>query len=92
MAAFDNVLSVLDKWPLWKRITATPEKVDELEERISALEEKLQDEWPPDVCKFCGKRSARLEHRTRANDKGIYREDWVCQECGQIEARSFKVR
>lgn len=92
MSTTDNVLALLDKLPLWRQIKECPDRTDALEKRVAALEQKIGPDWPPDICKFCGKRAARMEHGTRPNEKGIYIEEWRCAECDLIERRSFKVR
>ena len=92
MAALDNVLTILDKFPLWRRMKEAPEKLDALEGRVVALEEKLGDTWPADVYRFCGKRAVRLHESRRPNDQGIIREFWRCDECDEFDERSHKVK
>ena len=89
MAALDNVLTILNKWPLWHRVTETPDKVDDLDRRVAALEEKLGDTWPPDVCKFCGEREVRLVD-TRLKEKGFVLQIWQCYSCDGEERRVVK--
>lgn len=50
MAGLSDILSLLDKIPIWKRLTELPAKVEELEKRISALEERPL--LP--ICPSCG--------------------------------------
>lgn len=92
MAALDNVLSILDKFPLWRRMKDAPDNLDALEKRVTGLEEKLGDTWPADVCRFCGKRAVRLHESRPANDRGVVRESWRCQECGEFDERSYKAK
>jgi len=73
-------------------MTEAPAKLDALGKRVAELEEKIGQDWPPDVCKFCGKRAARLIHSTTANEKGIYRQNWACAECKNTEIRSLKAK
>lgn len=86
MSAVDNILTLLDKWPLWRRITEAPDQIEELRQRVSELEAKLGDSWPPDVCKFCGKRALRL-YRTTDMGKGKVRQMWRCGECERTETK-----
>jgi len=86
MSLVDDVLKVLDRIPIWKRLQQIPGEVDELKERIASLEERLGDKWPPDVCKFCGTRALRLR-ATFAADKGKVRQQWQCGECTKTEIR-----
>ena len=92
MAALDSVLSILDKFPLWRRIKEAPDKLDALDERVTGLEEKLGDTWPADVCRYCGKRAARLHLPGQANGRGVVREMWRCQKCGKLDERSYKAK
>jgi len=38
MSAIDDLLKLLDRIPLWKKLNALPDRVDELEKRIAILE------------------------------------------------------
>ena len=89
MAALDNVLTILDKFPLWRRMKEAPDKLDTLEKRVAELEEKLGDTWPADVCKFCGARAARMVWSV-PHEKGLTRQDWKCGECEHTEVRTIK--
>ncbi len=92
MVGAKDILAVLEKIPGWKRVIETPDRVDELEKRAAALEEKLGDEWPPDVCRACGKRALRLYNSMPGLDGGPIKENWVCKECGMDEFRPAKPR
>ena len=87
MSTLDNVLGLLDKWPLWRRMMECPDKVDSLEKRVAELEQKIGPDWPPDVCKFCGKRSLRLTSTLGPIDKGKMKQHWSCGECHNLEVR-----
>jgi hypothetical protein len=91
MGVVDDVLKAFDRIPIWRRLQTVPDEIDELKSRLAALEEKLAGKWPADVCRFCGERAVRLSHTLRANDKGVIREEWTCEACGQTDTRSFKV-
>jgi hypothetical protein len=45
-----DILSLLDRIPIWKRVKALPEQVDALEKRIAVLEAKPN--LP--ICESCG--------------------------------------
>ena len=92
MGMIDDVLKTLDRIPIWKRLGEVPEEMDDLNRRVADLEEKLGGTWPADVCRFCGKRAARLADSTLANDKGYAREEWFCAECNNTDTRAFKVK
>jgi hypothetical protein len=88
MGMVEDILKVLDRLPGWKRLQEVPSEVDELKSRVAALEEKLGSNWPPDVCRQCGARAARLVFSH--GDKGMIREDWRCTECGRKDSRYHK--
>jgi hypothetical protein len=78
MAALDNILTLLDKWPLWRRITETPDRLDALLDKIAKLEKQLE-RCPAEGCEYCGARAVRLT----TNDMHGMREVWTCSECGK---------
>jgi hypothetical protein len=90
MGIVDDFFKVFDRIPIWKRLQEVPSQVDDLEARVTALEEKLAGKWPPDVCRLCGERAARLA-RSHVNDKGIIYEGWDCLACGQRDFRNYKI-
>ena len=78
MATLDNILTLLDKWPRWKRINDIPEQMDELLRRIAALEDRLE-RAPGEACPYCGALAMRLKRQTLHGQ----REEWECGECGK---------
>lgn len=76
MAVVDNVLHVLDRIPIWKRLQEIPTEVDALKQRITALEAALA-RCPADACPYCGERAFRLAHQDMSGE----REVWECGEC-----------
>jgi hypothetical protein len=92
MGLLEDVLNVLDRVPIWKRLKQVPAEVDEIKERIIALEDRLGSKWPADVCRFCGERAARLSSSRAANDKGIVTEYWHCEKCQESDLRSYKAK
>ncbi|WP_417497980.1 hypothetical protein [Maricaulis sp.] len=62
MGLLQDMLSALDRWDEWKRMRATPDRVDELERRLKAVESRLT-RAPGDpslpLCPIC--RSGRLK-------------------------------
>lgn len=59
MAVTGDILAILDKIPIWKRVQETPDRVDALEKRIAELEAKLQ-KAPGLACPACGELSFRV--------------------------------
>ena len=88
----EDILSALERIPVWKRLQHLPGEVDGLQKRVSELEQKLGEKWPPEICKFCGARAARLANSYPVDSKGISREDWKCSECGRYEMRAHKAK
>jgi hypothetical protein len=89
MGMVDDILKAFDRIPVWKRLQEAPSEVDELKSRVAALEEKLGNKWPPDICRLCGARAARLGYSS-VNDKGIIVEWWDCEECTNSDFRHYK--
>lgn len=81
ISVIDDVLKVLDRIPIWKRLQEVPAEVDELKAKVIALEEQLNGKRPPDVCPFCGARSFRLQDVILHGKM----ERWKCQaaDCGK---------
>ena len=63
MGVIEDMLKALDRIPGWKRLQEVPNEVDELKTKVAALEEKLGEKWPADICRHCGERAARLGTR-----------------------------
>lgn len=87
MGVLDDTMKLLDRIPVWKRLQTIPDEVDALSKRVVELEEKLGGKWPPDVCKFCGERAARLSHSLGPDTKGKIQQSWGCASCGNVEKR-----
>ena len=48
-----DLLALLDKIPVWRRVQAAPERIDALEKRVAELEAKLS-RAPGAACPSCG--------------------------------------
>lgn len=86
MGIVDETLKVLDRIPIWRRLSEVPAEIDVLKEKVAALEEKLNGKWPGDVCRYCGSRAARLASPPRGQ------ENWKCDDCGQVDYRPIEPR
>ena len=91
MGFLADALNFFDRIPLWKRVKDLPDQVHGLSERVRALEEKYNGTWPPDVCRYCGERAARLWNANPGAENGMKKEDWRCASCGKIEPRFRKI-
>jgi hypothetical protein len=92
MGILEDVMSVLDRIPVWKRLQELPSEVDRLKNQVADLEQKLGGKWPADVCKFCGERAVRLANTLGPDAKGNMQENWKCSACNQMERRLVKAR
>jgi hypothetical protein len=90
MGVVDDVLKHLERWEVWRRMSATPDRVDALEKRVTELEAMLGGTYPPDVCRHCGKRGLRLDGTIGPDRVGKMREQWNCRECNAQEDRIAK--
>jgi len=88
-----DALKILEHIPFIKRFQKIADDVDDLQKRTTALEEKLGEKWPGDVCLFCGARAARLHWSSPGHDgKGYQRQDWTCSECKKLDNRVVKIK
>jgi hypothetical protein len=66
MAGFTgDILAILDKVPIWKRVQAAPDRVDALERRVVELEARLA-RAPGLVCPACGAYEYRVLKSVRS--------------------------
>jgi hypothetical protein len=89
MGLLEDMLSALDRIPGWKRLQQVPSEVDELKTKIAALEQLISGKAPPDYCRYCGARAARLRHSHL--EKNVSVERWDCGECKNGDFRHRKV-
>jgi hypothetical protein len=85
VSTLQSILDLLNKWPEWKRVTEAPDRVDELERRMAALEEKLK-KAPGERCPKCGELSLRASGsgpaRGAAKAAGAREHIMVCETDG----------
>jgi hypothetical protein len=90
MSTVESILDLLNKWPKWKRITETPDRVDALTARIAVLEGKLQ-RAPGDACPKCGALEYRVASSTphpHMGDMGVINRLMRCGECTYEETKT----
>jgi hypothetical protein len=61
-----DILALLDKIPIWKRVQETPARVDALEKRIAELEARLA-RAPGQACPACGALEFRVTKSVRSS-------------------------
>jgi hypothetical protein len=59
MFALKDLLTILEKWPTWKKIQSTPENLESLEKRVTELEKRLA-RCPGEACPRCGELTFRV--------------------------------
>lgn len=90
MGMIEDVMRALERIPLWKRVSALPERTDELERRIAAIEAKLSGKTG-ELCPLCGeagfRRTASRPHPVMG-DLGIIEDTFQCPSCQHSESRT----
>jgi predicted RNA-binding Zn-ribbon protein involved in translation (DUF1610 family) len=76
-----DLIALMDRWTVWKEVRENANKVPELEQRIAALEQKLQ-RAPGEACPACGAWSFRAISSTPSGNLGTRKITYKCQECG----------
>lgn len=90
MSAIDTILRTLEQWPLWKRIKASPERLDELEKRVAAIEARAKG-GAIDACPLCGGET-KVVSVAPDGTFGVFgheRHTLKCQSCGKTRTRKF---
>jgi uncharacterized OB-fold protein len=77
-----DLVSLMDRWAVWKEVRANADRVPALEQRITALEERLQ-RAPGEACPKCGAFSYRVDHPEQHRTFDSARiHHMKCQDCG----------
>jgi len=86
MISTSDLLKILDKIPLWKRISSLPDKYASLEKRVIELENKIK--YTPGTCPSCTSSNFGVESMRRGEQKPNLRK-FACQDCGYSEIRTI---
>jgi hypothetical protein len=90
MAVLGEIVELLKRWDIWKRVEAAPDRIDALETRVSELESKLQ-RAPGEVCPSCRAldfRVVRSGPHPILTDVGGRIHHMKCGSCGYTDART----
>jgi len=60
MTVLKDITDLLQRWDVWKRVSATPDRLDALEKRVEALEEAARESVGMERCPSCGKAALRV--------------------------------
>jgi hypothetical protein len=60
MSAIGDIASILEKIPIWKRLTALPAEFEALKARIAALEEEVQKRPSLEQCAICNTGNSKV--------------------------------
>jgi hypothetical protein len=89
MAVLGEIVEILKRWDVWRRVEAAPDRIDELEKRVADLETRLQ-RAPGEACPSCGAldyRVERAERDTQFGEMGGRRHFLKCGSCGFTDQR-----
>jgi ribosomal protein S27AE len=88
MTVLAEITDLLRRWDVWKRVEATPNRVDALEKRIADLEGRLQ-RAPGLACPKCGELEFRTEKTERMDGPlgalGATERHLKCGKCSHTE-------
>jgi uncharacterized protein with PIN domain len=88
MSTVNELLNLLDKIPLWKRITNLPKEIDLLNQRVALLEAKLSGGG--DICPSCKQPLFKLtdsEPDKIFGAAGVSKRTYLCSGCGFTESK-----
>jgi hypothetical protein len=84
MAVLGEIVELLKRWDVWKRVEAAPERIDALEKRVAELEAKLR-RAPGEACPSCGALAFRIMSSQPHPTLGVVGarvHHMKCEECG----------
>ena len=90
MGMIEDVMKALERIPLWKRVSALPEEVAALRERVDQLEAQLAGKSGPccPICNAPGFKVTASKPDPVAGDLGIIQDTHQCSKCGHSENRT----
>lgn len=92
MISVSDIVKLIEQVPLWKIIKELPKKVNELENRISLLEEKIDvGGGAAMACPKCGNKMAVISESEHGmfGFAGVKTHTMKCEKCQNIATRDF---
>ena len=87
MFSIKDLNELLDKMPLWKKMKESPERIDALEKRILALENRLSGTG--DICPKCKQPTLELDSSKLIEATiGLMQYNYKCSNCGFTKIRT----
>lgn len=91
MGTIGEISALLDKIPLWKRLKALPQEIEELRARVDELERRLRG-GSGLTCPMCNSAQfVRVSTDDALSQIGYITDHFHCQECGHREQRQRDV-
>ena len=93
MGTLGDLRGWLNETPLWRELGKVPTRLDALEARMAAMEERLKTR-PGETCPKCGEHAVRLQKQGRVfgSPGKQQREDtWMCGNCEHSEVRVVRL-
>jgi transposase-like protein len=94
MGIIEDIISALERIPIWKRVSALPAEVQALRERIEALEKRLAG-GSGQRCPVCNSTDFKVTGSAPDADfsfAGVMRDTYRCKDCGHQESRPRQTR
>ena len=89
MGLLEDIITALERFPVWKRLTGMPAELDALKARVAELEAKL-GETPGEQCPQCRQHALimeRSEPDPLFGGVGTMLEHMRCNSCGYTQQR-----
>lgn len=93
MGMIDDIRKWLKEIPIWRELEKVPGRMDALEEKVRALEARLERS-PGETCDNCGEHTLRRTAVGRVvgtMGKQERHDTWTCEACGASEVRTVKL-
>jgi ssDNA-binding Zn-finger/Zn-ribbon topoisomerase 1 len=89
MGLLEDIITALERIPIWKRLTGLPAELDALKARVAELEAKLSQS-PGELCPKCRQHALIMESSEpdpHFADVGTMLEHLRCTACGYTQQR-----